>query len=160
MEEEERSKFENMGDPQLRKYAAYVETVLKGQRVWADINDFFEFITWERNPTIVKKITSPVGGLSRMDIEYLFYIIINNDLDEEDSLSRPRLDDTSVDYVYDEKVYRRVRRSGKVSSYLGSDLTNTYLGTLKSEDYIDTWTWRVTDEQEDDWDIMSDWFDV
>ena len=160
MEEEERSKFENMGDPQLRKYAAYVETVLKGQRVLADINDFFEFITWERNTTIVKKITSPVGGLSRMDIEYLFYVIINNDLDEEDSLSRPRLDDTSVDYVYDEKVYRRVRRSGKVSSYLGSDLTSTYLGTLKGEDYIDIWTWRVTDEQEDDWDIMSGWFDV
>ena len=160
MEEEERSKFESMGDAPLRKYAAYVETVLKGQRVFANINDFFEFITWEKNPTIVKKITSPVGGLSRMDIEYLFYVIVNNDLDQEGSLNRPTLENTEVDYLYDERVYRRMRRRGIVTSYIGGDFTNDYLGTLKSEDYIDPWYWNVIDESEDDWDIISDWFDV
>jgi hypothetical protein len=157
----ERSKFEKMGDSQLRKYAAYVEKVLEGQGVLSDINDFYQLITYNIKPSLVKKITSPVGGLSRTDIEYLFYVIANNfNLEDEGTLDRPRLENTTVDYVYDEKVYRRVRRTGRVLSYLGSDLTSPYLVSIKSEDEIDPWEWNVTDEQEDDWDIMSDWFDV
>lgn len=157
----ERSKFENMGDPQLRKYAAYVEKVLEGQGVLSDINDFYQLITYNRKPSLIKKITSPVGGLSRTDIEYLFYVIANNfNLEDEGTLDRPRLENTTVDFVYDEKVYRRARRTGRVLSYLGSDLTSPYLISLKDEDDIDPWEWSVTDEREDDWDVTDYYFHV
>jgi hypothetical protein len=160
----ERSKFENMAEASLRKYAAYVETALEGKRIWSDVNDFYQTMTYGNygsDSALIRKIISPVGGLSRMDIEYLFYVIVNNDLDEEGSLDRPSVENTTVEFVYDEKVYRRIRRRGVITSYLGgSDLSNSYVSSLKEEDVIDPWQWNQTDEREDGWDILDYWFDI
>jgi hypothetical protein len=157
----ERSKFENIGDPQLRKYARYVSSIIKGEmNLLDDISDFYNFLIYSKTEGS-RKIMSPVGGsLTRGDIEYLFYILTYNNLDEEEDLDRPSRVIETVDYVYDERVYRTVRRSGDLETYLPSDLSNGYLFTLKEEGVVDPWLWDPTDTREDDWDIRDEWFNL
>ena len=157
----ERSKFEKLTDPQLRKYAKYVSSIIKGEmNLLEDINDFYEFIVYSKTEGS-RKIMSPAGGsLTRGDIEYLFYILRYNNLNEDEDLYRPDLSLESIDYVYDERVLRRVTRSGNIKTYLPSDLSSGYLMTLKDEDVFDPWYWEVMDSQEDDWDVRDDWFNV
>lgn len=157
----ERSKFEKLTDPQLRKYAKYVSSIIKGEmNLLEDINNFYEFIVYSKTEGS-RKIMSPVGGsLTRGDIEYLFYILRYNNLNEEGDLDRPSRVIETVDYVYDERVLRRVTRSGDLETYLPSDLSNRYLFTLKDENVVDPWYWEMTDSQEDDWDLRDDWFNV
>ena len=157
----ERSKFERLGDPQLRKYAKYVSSIIRGENnLLSDISDFYNFLIYSKTEGS-RKIMSPVGGsLTRGDIEYLFYILTYNNLDEEGDLDRPSRVIETVYYVYDERVLRTVRRSGDLETYLPIDLSNGYLFTLKDENVVDPWYWETTDTKEDDWDIRDEWFDL
>jgi hypothetical protein len=157
----ERSKFERLGDPQLRKYAKYVSSIIRGENnLLSDISDFYTFLIYS-NTEGSRKIKSPVGGsLTRGDIEYLFYILTYNNLDEEGDLDRPNRVIETVNFMYNERVYRTVTRSGDLETYLPSDLSNEYLFTLKDEGVVDPWYWETTDTKEDDWDIRDEWFNL
>lgn len=157
----ERSRLEQMGDSQLKKYSKYILSIVKGERnLFDDVNDFYLFIVYS-NTEGSKKIMAPLGGnMTREDIEYMFYVITNNDLNDDTEINRPRLVKSGVDFLYNERVYRTVTRSGSINSYLGSDLSSQYLETLKDEDVIDPWEWGVRDENEKDWYINSIWFET
>lgn len=158
----ERSRLEQMGNSQLIKYAKYILTITKGERnLFDDINEFYQFIIYSGTEGS-KKIMAPLGGnMSRGDIEYMFYVIRNNNLtDDDEKINRPIMGRTSADFVYDERVYRRTTRTGTIKSYLDDDLTSGYLETLKDESVIDPWDWEVTDEDEREWDVTGYWFDV
>jgi hypothetical protein len=156
----EKSKLENMSDGSLLKYVRYVEDVVKDEfSNWysVDIDDFFNYVF--NTPVIETKISGPVGSLSRLDIEYIFYVLKNSAL-EAGSLIRPKLSETPIDYVTAEKVFIRYTRSGSIQTYLGNDLTNGYLFYLKEEGDFDPWSWEVIDEDMRDSSINDEWFDV
>ena len=156
----ENSKFENMSDGSLLKYVRYVENVVKDKFSnwhYVDIDDFFNYVIY--TPVIETKISGPVGSLSRLDIEYIYYVLKNSAL-EAGSLIRPKLSETPIDYVTAEKVIIHYTRSGSIQTYLGDDLTNEYLLILKEEEDFDPWSWEVTDEDIRDSSINDDWFDV
>lgn len=156
----ENSKFENMSDGSLLKYVRYVEDVVKDKFSnwhYVDIDDFFNYVIY--TPVIETKISGPVGSLSRLDIEYIYYVLKNSAL-EAGSLIRPKLSETPIDYVTAEKVIIHYTRSGSIQTYLGDDLTNEYLLNLKEEEDFDPWSWEVTDEDIRDSSINDDWFDV
>ncbi len=161
----ESSKFERLGDPQLRKYANYVLLITRTTGALNNISEFYNIIMFpltSQNTEISRKILSPFGGsLNRSDIEYLYYIIINNNLlDGDGPLDRPTLTVETIDFVYDERVYRTATHSGDVQTYLPGDLTNQYLMTLKEEGIVDPWSWKKTGDEEEDWDVRDFWFDV
>jgi hypothetical protein len=161
----ERSKFENIGDPQLRKYANYVLLITRTTGALNNISEFYNIIMFpltSQNTEISKKILAPVGGsINRSDIEYLYYIIINNNLlDGDGPLDRPTLTVETIDFVYEERVFRTVTHSGDVQTYLPGDLTSGYLITLKEEGIVDPWSWKKTGDEEEDWDVRDFWFDV
>ena len=156
----ENSKFENMSDGSLLKYVRYVENVVKDKFSnwhYVDIDDFFNYVIY--TPVIETKISGPVGSLSRLDIEYIYYVLKNSAL-EAGSLIRPKLSETPIDYITAEKTYIKYTRSGSIQTYLGDDLTNEYLLILKEEDDFDPWSWEVTDEDIRDSSINDEWFDV
>lgn len=158
----ERSRLEQMGDSQLKKYAKYIISIVKGERdLFSDIDEFYSFIIYSGTEGS-KKIMAPLGGnMTRSDIEYMFYVITNNDFNGDTEINRPRITESNVDFVYDERLYQRVTRTGSIDTYLdGGDLSPNYLETLKDDDVIDPWEWDVTDEDERDSDITSYWFDV
>lgn len=160
----ESSKFERLGDPQLRKYANYVLLITRTTGALHNISEFYNLIMDPATSTqteISRKILSPFGGsLNRSDIEYLFYIITYSDLDNDGPLDRPTLTVETIDFVYDERVYRTATHSGDVQTYLPGDLTSGYLMTLKEEGIVDPWSWKKTGDEEEDWDVRDFWFDV
>jgi len=157
----ERSKFEKLADPQLMKYGEYVKSIIKGENdLLGDINKFYGFIIYSETEG-ARKIMAPVGGnLNREDIEYLFYILLYNNLKENTPLDRPVLTVETVKFGYEQKVTETITRAGDVETYLPGDLSNQYLGTLQNDEMIDPWEWRQIDSEEHDWDIMSEWFDL
>ena len=151
------SRLERLNDEQLLKYAKYAENIV-GDIDNTNISDFSNEIMGTDDE---RKLAGPLGGkLTRYDVEYIFYILNYNDLDQGIT-QRPELDKAPVEYVTDERVYMRYTRSGEVESYLdGRDLDPGYMYLLQDIGELDPYEWDITDKQENDWDIRDSWFNV
>lgn len=159
----EKSVYERMSDKQFLKYLRYVWDIIVPKFPnweYTDAEDFDYFLKIGRYATEQKKIAAPIGGsLSRLDIEYLFYCLKKSDF-ESGNIVRPTLEQTSIDYVTEERQLVRYTRSSSIDTYLGETLTGGYLFILKEENVIDPWEWDIIDEDITDSDLRDDWFDV
>jgi hypothetical protein len=155
---ENRSKFERLSDDQLIRYGKFVLGILNEYEIRHGNLGYFYKTLNESNPAS-KKILGPFGGsMSRLDIEYLYYVLNNNDF-ESDTLDRPRLSIGTYDFKMDETVYRTVTLTGDVDSYCPEDVDPQYLDELKDDGVIDPYDWEIRNTQEHDSDITNSWFD-
>jgi hypothetical protein len=150
------SKFERLSDEQLNKYMKYFDKIVKNR--FADMDDFYQAIMYD-DPIRIK-IGSPVGvNIGRLDLEYLYYLLENNP-EGGPYDDRPQLEEEEVNWVTKERVYVEKTHTGEIETYLSGSLDGTYLMTLKNEDEIDPWDWDETDRDENEGDIIDEWFDI
>jgi hypothetical protein len=150
------SKFERLSDEQLNKYMKYFDKIVKNR--FADMDDFYQAIMYD-DPIRIK-IGSPVGvNIGRLDLEYLYYLLENNP-EGGPYDDRPQLEEEEVNWVTKERLYVEKTHTGEIETYLSGSLESSYLMTLKNEDEIDPWDWDVTDSDENEGDIIDEWFDI
>jgi len=156
------SKFERLTNDQLLKYFRYAKGILKSNiptiNNTLDLSDFYNNIMDSDQSS---KLGAPLGReLTRFDIEYMYYIIKNNDIDVK-IIKRPELTTIYPDFVSSETVRIHYTRSGEVETYVPDDVDSSYLHLLQDIDEIDPWYWDQTDTDErGDSDISDTWFNV
>jgi len=158
----EKSKFERLSDVALVRYCKFVKNLLEQiDNLWYDnIESFNQFFSGYRDSyaSIRGQIMGPLGGsFSRLDIEYLFYLLENSDL-ESDSIRRPKLIEKPIEFIIQERVKVRVTKQGFFETYLGDHLSQGYLFDLRSDGDIEPYDWDETDREELDWDSDDEWF--
>lgn len=151
----EESKFENFSDKQLIKYMKYVLPII--EPFWNDnLVGFIDEIYGPRE----RQIGAPLGGtLSRLDKEYLFYLLTNNDdgFDDE-TINRPTLTERNINFNVRERQIVYTTYSEDLPTYVSEYIDQSYLYHLKDTDEIDPWTWE-NDSDYGDTDYIDDEFD-
>ena len=91
----EKSKLESLPDKQLIQYIKYVLKTIEGHR-YNSLVDFYEIFNDDK---LFSKIAAPIGkGMTRLDIEYIYWILDHNDTDT-DTFERPTLTTKEVTHV-------------------------------------------------------------
>ena len=153
------SKLEKFSDNQLIKYMKFVFQSVPGEYLGGDIDDFYNGL---KNEGYKKKLGAPFGGqFSRFDVEYLYYLLKNNDSSnyESGSIDRPTLEDVDIRLNQYERQWVTYTYFGNIDTYLPDDLNGYYLEELRQEDEFDPYNWDVDTETTDsevndsEWDI-------
>jgi len=150
----EESKFENFSDKQLIKYMKYVLPII--EPFWD--GDLVGFIDEIYGP-MERQIGGALGGaLSRLDKEYLFYLLTNNDGFDDGTINRPRLTERSINFNVRERQIVYTTYTEDLSTYVSEYIDESYLYHLKDTDEIDPWNWE-SDSDYGDTDYIDDEFD-
>lgn len=153
----EKSTFEKVSDSQLKKYLQFVYRLL-GNTTFDNITECYDNIV---GSPLEKKLAGPLGlsELSRLDIEYLYYLLVNND-PENETFDRPQLGEQPVDWVVVEKIRIKTTRSNDLLTYVQGDIDEEYLNALRMNDDIEPYDWEVIDKDEEGDDIIDDYFEI
>ena len=153
----EKSKLESLPDKQLIQYIKYVLKTIEGHR-YNSLVDFYEIFNDDK---LFSKIAAPIGkGMSRLDIEYIYWILEHNDPDELDTFERPTLTTKEVSYIEDLVVPRTIQRSKDLPTYVSDEVGSSYLNQLVFNDEIDIFSWEVVFDKEGDFDLIEVYFIV
>lgn len=151
----EKSIFENFSDKQLIKYMKYAMQFIDNIEA-DDIQNFY----WELEGTVeLKQLSAPVGRtLERLDIEYIYYLINNNENFEGESINRPKLEEMEIRFITKERQIIYTTYTGELLTYVSEDVDQSYLYHLKDSDEFDPWDWE-SDTDYGDSDYIDDEFD-
>lgn len=150
-ENDTKSKFEGMSDSSLLKYLKFCKNVLGYTP--DELQSFYDDVADNKN------ISGPVGELSRLDIEYLFFVLHNSNL-EVGELVRPDLTEITVTYIVREKIIKTTHRSNDLTTYSEDYIDEGYLESLKTMGDIEPFDWDVDYEDINDEDITDDYFEL
>lgn len=157
----EKSKLESLPDKQLIQYIKYVLKTIGGYKYKSLVN-FYEI--QEDNYKLFSRIAAPIGkDMSRLDFEYIYWILNNNDPNELDTIKRPTLTTKEVTYVIEFKVSRVVQKSTDLPTYTSDEINSRYLSELVVNDEIDTddfEVWERLADEDFDYDFVRDHFIV
>ena len=152
--------FENFSDEQLIKYLKYVHSKINFLDDYDD--DLHSFYLDFMEDNVRNIILAPLGNkeLDRLDIEYLYELLLNNDSESlnEGNLDRPQLKTETIEFVSEERLWVRYTREDDVETY--TDLKQDYLIDLKDAGDIDPWDWEIVDKDHYDGETDDWWFDV
>ena len=152
--------FENISDKQLIKYLKYVHSKINFLDDYDD--DLHSFYLDFMEDNVRNIILAPLGNkeLDRLDIEYLYELLLNNDSESlnEGFLDRPQLKTKTIEFVSEERLWVRYTREDDVETY--TDLKQDYLIDLKDAGDIDPWDWEIVDKDHYDGETDDWWFDV
>ena len=153
----EKSKLESLPDKQLIQYIKYVLKTIEGHR-YNSLVDFYEIFNDDK---LFSKIAAPIGkGMSRLDIEYIYWILEHNDTDT-DTFERPTLTTKEVSYIEELVVPRTIQRSKDLPTYVSDEVGSSYLNNLIMNDELDIFDWDViSDKYSDDSDFVDSYFIV
>ena len=152
----EKSKLESLPDKQLIQYIKYVLKTIEGHR-YNSLVDFYEIFNDDK---LFSKIAAPIGkGMSRLDIEYIYWILEHNDTDT-DTFERPTLTTKEVTHVEEFVVPKTIQRSKDLPTYVSDEVGSSYLNQLVVNDEIDIFSWEVVIDKEGDSDFIEDYFIV
>ena len=141
------SHFEKFPEDQLLKYARYTKKVF-GDNYNIPFIDFYNNIF--ENDRLYKLIHNPINWLlSRFDIEYLYYILNNNNL-EEGITDKPDLEMVYPSFIVKEKVWVTTTYTGEVETYIPNDIDSSYMYALQDSDDIEPWDWEEDEREETD----------
>jgi hypothetical protein len=153
----EKSKLESLPDKQLIQYIKYVLKVLNNETY----NTLSSFYTLFDDHELYGKAKAPIGGsLSRLDIEYIYWILKHNDIDETNELTRPNVVMKEVTFVEEFVVPQTIQRSKDIPTYTSDEIGTPYLNQLMVNDEIDVFTWEIVLDQYGDTDHIEDYFIV
>lgn len=153
----EKSKLESLPDKQLIQYIKYVLKTIEGHR-YNSLVDFYEIFNDDK---LFSKIAAPIGkGMTRLDIEYIYWILEHNDTDT-DTFERPTLTTKEVSYIEELVVPRTIQRSKDLPTYVSDEVGSSYLNNLIMNDELDIFDWDViSDKYSDDSDFVDSYFIV
>ena len=152
----EKSKLESLPDKQLIQYIKYVLKTIEGHR-YNSLVDFYEIFNDDK---LFSKIAAPIGkGMSRLDIEYIYWILEHNDTDT-DTFERPTLTTKEVTHVEEFVVSKTTQRSKDLPTYVSDEVGSSYLNQLVFNDEIDIFSWEVVFDKEGDFDLTEVYFIV
>ena len=152
----EKSKLESLPDKQLIQYIKYVLKTIEGHR-YNSLVDFYEIFNDDK---LFSKIAAPIGkDMSRLDIEYIYWILEHNDTDT-DTFERPTLTTKEVTHVEEFVVPKTTQRSKDLPTYVSDEVGSSYLNQLVVNDEIDIFSWEVVIDKEGDFDFIEDYFIV
>lgn len=156
----EKSKLESLPDKQLIQYIKYVLKTIEGHRY----NSLVDFYVVFNDDKLFSKIAAPIGkGMTRLDIEYIYWILDHNDTDEldPDTFERPTLTTKEISHVEEIKVHKTIQRSKDIPTYVNDEIGSSYLNELVVNDELDLFNWDIVTEQEsNDIDFIEDYFIV
>lgn len=152
----EKSKLESLPDKQLIQYIKYVLKTIEGHR-YNSLVDFYEIFNDHK---LFSKIAAPIGkGMTRLDIEYIYWILEHNDIDT-DTFERPTLTTKEVTHVEEFVVPKTTQRSKDLPTYVSDEVGSSYLNQLVVNDEIDIFNWEVVFDKEGDFDLIEVYFIV
>lgn len=155
----EKSKLEKLSDSAIIRYYNFIyPMVIQSYIDSNEISEFFSKISDNNN--LFKKIFTPIAGGSRMDIEYIWCLIKNNEKKiEGDVINRPENKERTVDYVVEETKYVTDTYSENMSTYLDvDDFDSSYLWSLRENDEIYPWEWTNVDSETNDSEVTNEEF--
>lgn len=155
----EKSKLESLPDKQLIQYIKYVLKTIEGHR-YNSLVDFYRIFD---DHQLFSKIAAPIGkDMSRLDIEYIYWILDHNDTDEldPDTFERPTLTTKEVTHVEEFVVPKTIQRSKDLPTYVSDEVGSSYLNQLVVNDEIDIFNWEVVFDKYGDFDFIEDYFIV
>ena len=155
----EKSKLEKLSDSAIIRYYNFIyPMVIQPYIDSSEISEFSSEISDNNN--LFKKIFTPIAGGSRMDIEYIWCLIKNNEKKiEGDVINRPENKERTVDYVVEETKYVTDTYSENISTYLdGDDFDSSYLWSLRENDEIYPWEWTNVDSDIHDSEVTNEEF--
>jgi hypothetical protein len=153
----EKSKLESLPDKQLIQYIKYVLKVLNNETY----NSLSSFYTLFDDHELYSKAKAPIGGsLSRLDIEYIYWILIHNDINETDTIERPTLTTKEVTFVEEFVVPKTIQRSKDIPTYTSDEVGSSYLNQLVMNDEIDIYNWEIVLDQYGEPDHIENYFIV
>jgi hypothetical protein len=155
----EKSKLEKLSDSAIIRYYNFIyPMVIQSYIDSNEISEFFSKISDNNN--LFKKIFTPIAGGSRMDIEYIWCLIKNNEEKiEGDVINRPENKERTVDYVVEETKYVTDTYSENMSTYLDvDDFDSSYLWSLRENDEIYPWEWTNVDSETNDSEVTNEEF--
>ena len=153
----EKSKLESLPDKQLIQYIKYVLKVLNNETY----NSLSSFYTLFDDHELYSKAKAPIGGsLSRLDIEYIYWIIEHNDTNETDTIERPTLTTKEVTLVEEYVVPQTIQRSKDIPTYTSDEIGTPYLNQLTFNDEIDVYYWEIVLDQYGDPNHIENYFIV
>lgn len=155
----EKSKLESLPDKQLIQYLKYLLKIISDDYTLTTLNSFY--LLFDDQETY-GKAKAPIGGsLSRLDIEYIYWILKHNDIDETNELTRPNIVMKEVTYIEEYNVVHTTQRSTSLPTYVNNDMTPMYLNNLTMNDDIDVFAWDdITTNISDDFDLIQNHFIV
>lgn len=111
----ERSRLERMPDVPFKKFVDYL---LKHIEIDDDMSNFY--MLFNPNTKLGKILNAPMGSLSRLDIEYIYYYLNYNE--------RPTIKEEDAFFEYDEIVTTTVTNHITIPTYV--DLDESYVSEL------------------------------
>ena len=147
------SVLEKLSDEQLKKYMKYIYKII-GDIEFDGPNELYYYDN-------LSSLFSPFGGgIDRLDIEYLYYLLKNNPFyfKEGYPINRPTLvSDFGLNYRVKERQIVILDYNGEIETYIPDDLESDYLTNLTDDGVIDTYTWDVDSEVVDSDEIEDSW---
>ena len=105
----EKSKLETLPDKQLIQYLKYLLKIISDDYTLTTLNSFYTLFD---DHELYSKAKAPIGGsLSRLDIEYIYWILKHNDIDGTNELTRPNVVMKEVTHVEEFVVPKTTQRS-------------------------------------------------
>jgi len=138
--------FESFNDKNLITYLKYLfkKDILNDD----SLSDFYENVITDYD-SISKIILAPLSkkNLDRLDIEYLYELLMNNDINSlnEGIIYRPELQTEKVGFIREEIRYVEVYSEETLDTY--SSVNNEYLHILSDNNVIDPYEWDVETEE-------------
>jgi len=135
------SRLENISDEQIKKYMKYVYKII-GDIEFDGPNELYRYDN-------LSLLFSPFGGgIDRLDIEYLYYLLKNNPFyfKEGYPINRPTLVDHDLLYTVTETQVVETYYNGEIETYIPDDLVSDYLTNLTDDRVIDPYTWSADSE--------------
>jgi len=149
----EQSPFENFSDKQMIKYMRYALPII------SELDTQIEYFFDEIYGSVEKQLAAPIGGsLSRLDKEYLFYLYVNNENFDGETINRPTLNERHINFIVKERQITYTTYSEDLSTYVDEYVDQSYLYYLKDNEEIEPWEWD-SDTEYGDSDYIDDEFD-
>jgi hypothetical protein len=154
----EKSKLESLPDKQLIQYLKYLLKIISNDYTLTTLNSFYQLFD---DHELYSKAKAPIGGsLSRLDIEYIYWILEHNDINETDTIERPTLTTKEVTLVEEFVVPQTIQRSKDIPTYTSDEIGTPYLNQLMINDEIDVFNWEIVLDQYGDPDHIENYFIV
>lgn len=166
--------LDRLNNTQLRKYCQFFLKNLDTHRIdITSLESFYQVIMSDSE--FISKVSSPLGRrISRLDIEYLFYILMRVDVDsswdseiegpvnkipDDAVLYRPTLKAINVDFHTETRMTEYLTRTSRVSTYTPEEVTGQYFYDLFDQEEIEPYDWKITNELNDDLDNLDFYFE-
>ena len=156
--------LERLSDKQLISICKYVQKIMKQHggfdAAFDSVDYMLAFFGNTRNKKVYHLLLAPILGPDKrpsvLDLEYLYYIANNNDIDnlEEGDIDRPTINEETVYYNIKKRVIIDETCQGVIETYNPDEVNDDYMYALEQRGMeLPPYNsdWNLYHEDEDDY---------